>query len=333
MSAGGLNNTYQAIRHAVTCQPMPDVLGIVECRANESEQKKFMAHLQNRGYRNWAQGTDPRLDRRNVEHSRGGVCVAIRQDVSGFLLDSFLHEEGEAMLLNIGGAHLSFAWRRPQPDRCNFDDVLAHNGTELPLKPVCNDTPDDNPLIDACAFLHAVTQNDELVPSRWNNDRCIDWAIGNDASAQCEMAYSTDKISDHTTILSVLLGPRNVRNVPATRMMPTVNLSRPADTLPVDWKDAVEKTYGAARVHHSHGFALQYGMSCLLRHAVALGALCLARCGPIYARGSCSQVQFNFPRPWPRSVDYGKKSKVSFTVWCCPQVATAVVEPYNTEAW
>ena len=27
------------------------------------------------------------------------------------------------------------------------------------------------------------------------------------------------------------------------------------------------------------------------------------------------------------SVDYGKKSKLSFTVWSCPQVATAVVEP------
>ncbi|CAK0826963.1 unnamed protein product [Prorocentrum cordatum] len=30
------------------------------------------------------------------------------------------------------------------------------------------------------------------------------------------------------------------------------------------------------------------------------------------------------------SVDYGKKTKVSFTVWACPQIATAVVEPYNT---
>merc|ERR1711920_711708 len=30
------------------------------------------------------------------------------------------------------------------------------------------------------------------------------------------------------------------------------------------------------------------------------------------------------------SVDYGKKSKLSFTIWACPQVATAVVEPYNT---
>jgi len=30
------------------------------------------------------------------------------------------------------------------------------------------------------------------------------------------------------------------------------------------------------------------------------------------------------------SVDYGKKSKISFTLWACPQVATAVVEPYNT---
>merc|ERR1712159_681784 len=30
------------------------------------------------------------------------------------------------------------------------------------------------------------------------------------------------------------------------------------------------------------------------------------------------------------SVDYGKKSKLSFTIRSCPQVATAVVEPYNT---
>ena len=30
------------------------------------------------------------------------------------------------------------------------------------------------------------------------------------------------------------------------------------------------------------------------------------------------------------SVDYGKKSKISFTVWSCPQISTAVVEPYNT---
>ena len=29
------------------------------------------------------------------------------------------------------------------------------------------------------------------------------------------------------------------------------------------------------------------------------------------------------------SVDYGKKSKLSFTVWPCPQVSTAVVEPYK----
>jgi tubulin alpha len=26
------------------------------------------------------------------------------------------------------------------------------------------------------------------------------------------------------------------------------------------------------------------------------------------------------------SVDYGKKSKLSFTVWACPQVATAVAD-------
>ena len=29
------------------------------------------------------------------------------------------------------------------------------------------------------------------------------------------------------------------------------------------------------------------------------------------------------------SVDYGKKSKISFTVWSCPQISSACVEPYK----
>jgi tubulin alpha len=29
------------------------------------------------------------------------------------------------------------------------------------------------------------------------------------------------------------------------------------------------------------------------------------------------------------SMEYGKKSKLTFTIWACPQIATAVVEPYN----
>ena len=36
------------------------------------------------------------------------------------------------------------------------------------------------------------------------------------------------------------------------------------------------------------------------------------------------------PCLFERMICEGKKSKISFTVWCCPQVATAVVEPYNT---
>ena len=30
------------------------------------------------------------------------------------------------------------------------------------------------------------------------------------------------------------------------------------------------------------------------------------------------------------AVDYGKKSRLSFAVWACPQIAMAVVEPHNT---
>lgn len=50
-----------------------------------------------------------------------------------------------------------------------------------------------------------------------------------------------------------------------------------------------------------------------------------------FVKPTADQISpISFPPVMPRSVDYGKKSKISFTVWCCPQVATAVVEPYNT---
>ena len=56
----------------------------------------------------------------------------------------------------------------------------------------------------------------------------------------------------------------------------------------------------------------------------SVGALCTEACGGGTGSGlGCLMLE-------RLSVDYGKKSKISFTVWCCPQVATAVVEPYNT---
>ena len=39
VNTGGLTGTYKAIQHAVECDPLPDILGFAECRANEREQK------------------------------------------------------------------------------------------------------------------------------------------------------------------------------------------------------------------------------------------------------------------------------------------------------
>eukprot|EP00438_Fugacium_kawagutii_P011660 Skav217248 [mRNA] locus=scaffold110:333276:335795:- [translate_table: standard] len=109
VKAGSLNGTYNAIQHALKCNPLPEVLGFAECRANDKEQQSLIAYLQRKGYRAWVQGTGAKRSQRNVEYSIGGMCIAIRQDVRGFLIDSLLREEGEAMLLNIGSAHLGFA--------------------------------------------------------------------------------------------------------------------------------------------------------------------------------------------------------------------------------
>ena len=169
------------------------------------------------------------------------MCVAIRQDVRGFLIDSFLHEDGEAMLLNIGNAHLSFAWRRPQNDREVFDDIMSQwygVATESCTPYMCigdfNDVPDDNPMINAGAFLRAVRTSQELVPSRWKGNRCIDWALFNDASVQCDMTYSPEKVSDHKVILFQVSWP--VRHANAQRLVPTATLCRPANTALADWR-------------------------------------------------------------------------------------------------
>jgi hypothetical protein len=205
--------------------------------------------LQRKGYRAWTQGAEPKRSKNNVEYSKGGMCVAIRQDVRGFLIDSFLHEDGEAMLLNIGNAHLSFAWRRPQNDREVFDDIMSQwygVATESCTPYMCigdfNDVPDDNPMINAGAFLRAVRTSQELVPSRWKGNRCIDWALFNDASVQCDMTYSPEKVSDHKVVLFQVSWP--VRHANAQRLVPTATLCRPANTALADWRAAVEHAYG-----------------------------------------------------------------------------------------
>ena len=48
----------------------------------------------------------------------------------------------------------------------------------------------------------------------------------------------------------------------------------------------------------------------------------------VAARGDSSQ--HSRLRVRGRLLDYGKKSKVSVTVWVCPQIGTANVEPYST---
>ena len=59
VNTGGLTGTYKAIQHAVECDPLPDILGFAECRANEREQKALIAHLQHKGYRAWTQVLSP----------------------------------------------------------------------------------------------------------------------------------------------------------------------------------------------------------------------------------------------------------------------------------
>ena len=89
-------------------------------------------------------------------------------------------------------------------------------------------------------------------------------------------------------------------------------------------------------VYNACGGGTGSGLGCLMLERLSVALINISACFSCDVCSSLRLLHHGIPRtavreasPHPK-VDYGKKSKISFTVWCCPQVATAVVEPYNT---
>ena len=91
-------------------------LASVKSKQLPQERVGLIQQLQTLGYRAWAFGEDPRLSKRNVEYSVGGIVAAVREDMRATCEEHLIHDSGEAVLINMFSCHVGFLWRRPHVD-------------------------------------------------------------------------------------------------------------------------------------------------------------------------------------------------------------------------
>ena len=122
-------------------------------KAAPQERVGLIQPLQILGYRAWAFGEDPRLSKRDVEYSVGGIVAAVREDMRATCEEHLIPCSGEAILINMFSCHIGFLWRRPHEDHATIDDRLYgwHLTATASNMPCCllgdwNDIPVDAPL-------------------------------------------------------------------------------------------------------------------------------------------------------------------------------------------
>ena len=250
-NCGGHDAAYQAL--AAMIPSKPHVIGLAEICASPWQGKKLRERLEADGYRTWLACTPPKISARGHSYCVGGILVAIRQDVKGHAVEQFLHEDGESIHVDLESFVVSIGWRRPSTDNAGnwMEDIaqscLHATAREVPWLGIAdwNLTPDQNPLAAGGAGLCAVRDHrSELIPSRWNSTRCIDYAVSNLSNINdLQASFAPDRVSDHKILY--FRGKLKVSTEVGRLLQPTQDCSKPPGVSQAEWRKALEEEWEA----------------------------------------------------------------------------------------
>ena len=193
----------EALKHNVS------VMFLQETRLSELDIQSL-----NRSNKHWQffQAATSRTN--NNEAPTGGTAVVIRKGIPAVLSQQYAGPEGEWTDVAIKSMHLVSTYRRPGVNPTAWSETLAKHLATLGSSPwIAAGDWNEEPLTDAMVpfaiSLHAVisypfdnhSEDAELLahpqplPTRWNGNRCIDWSIQHNISADPHLRL--DKYSDH----------------------------------------------------------------------------------------------------------------------------------------
>ncbi|CAE7489220.1 unnamed protein product [Symbiodinium necroappetens] len=251
----GLEGAYRSLKFVAKQSSKPHVIGLAEVRALPQQKPALLQHLRRLGYRGWYFAGDTLTDVRGRKYIHGGILVAMREDVKGNVIDSFIHAEGEAALSCIGSAQIAIVWRRPHAQADGFLDnftpwIADSCATATPFIAVgdWNWEPDENVFIATGLQQCNVMEGDQPVPSRWQSQRCIDYAIVNDPTLRLQASYDDAKLSDHKAvwIRGADILPTCTQNLQS--LVRTPAFLKPASVSTSAWRKLLEKHYDSAPI-------------------------------------------------------------------------------------
>ena len=253
-NCGSHDAVYAAL--GLAFEDKPHIIGLCETHANPWQGAQLRKYLHAAGYKAWCISNPSQKDSRGREYTKGGILLALRQDVKGCMTDTFLHEDGETIHADLGSTIISIGWRRPSLDATGkWEEDLAAtclHATSTQRPWLCfadwNLTPDENPFVAAGAGISAVTSPiGAYLPTRWNANRCIDYCVSNMVDiSSLQAKFYESRLSDHKMIQ--FTGQFKLSTEVGRLLKPTRSCAKPEDISTEEWRKALDLEWQKATV-------------------------------------------------------------------------------------
>ncbi|CAE7724149.1 unnamed protein product [Symbiodinium sp. CCMP2592] len=240
-NANGYANSYQALDLAA--DKKPHFIMLQEVNSDGPRGQKLIAHCHRLGYRAWVA-----LRPSTGSVTYGGILIAARRDVRCHFVTKEVGNTFEAIALDAEGFFLTAVWQRPgttsDSSFATWCGPLLAAATRRQALWLCmgdfNEEPDSHPMLgspDGCDFQAPRSDGGQLIPTRWQGDRCIDWLMVSEHGIQSSVWTDEAFISDHKAIWADVTVPCGLHR--AREYQVAIRFQRPLEVAESSWKKAL----------------------------------------------------------------------------------------------
>ena len=239
-----------------------DIVALQEIGFKPSEPQCFIRFASRHGYRVFSASSVQR-----DPQSWGGVLLLVQKTTSVDRSAASLNLSLSVTVL-VGDVAVACVYQPPTQIRMPMVQHILETSMLLPRDTPFmvlgdfNDEPAACPVADTLADEHfsvlAVTDRQgNFLPTRFEGNRCIDYAIVNCARCFSVPCFADDAFSDHKALCFRILPRRSLRAKPVTRLRKHFNLARPSCVPQLLWQTWLLKKRRMFDDYHCHRLSNQ----------------------------------------------------------------------------
>ena len=250
INAQGASNSWAVARWTIKHRPCLVVIQeVAMCSRKSADLSRFM--LQH-GYRSWFAVPPTVNNVRGQEHTFGGVGIFVRRDKSAFQIQQKVCADGQAIMLQLDHAVVIGAYVPPRSQESEIvlemDNWVASTNSPTLLMGDFNTLPDFanrwSHIRGAGAPCAVRDEQGNLLPTRWDGSRCIDWLWCSHPPMIENLEFDDAKFTDHKALKFKVKYDQS--RVLAFKPVKTRNLLPTTDISQNSWKEAMEVAWSDA---------------------------------------------------------------------------------------